>query len=41
MIKVREATERDIPEIREIFLSVYGEDYPHHEVYDEHWLKRT
>ncbi len=41
MIKVREATERDIPEIREIFLSVYGKDYPHREVYDEQWLKRS
>ncbi len=41
MIKVREATEGDIPEIREIFISVYGKDYPHHEVYDEQWLKRA
>lgn len=41
MIKIREATEGDIPAIRDIFISVYGKDYPHHEVYDEHWLKRS
>ncbi len=41
MIRVREAREEDVSEIREIFLAVYGADYPHHEVYDELWLKRS
>jgi len=41
MIQVREAREEDVGQIREIFLAVYGSDYPHHEVYDEIWLKRS
>ncbi len=41
MIRVREAREDDVGQIREIFLAVYGADYPHHEVYDELWLKRS
>ena len=38
MIRIREAREEDVGQIREIFLAVYGADYPHHEVYDELWL---
>ena len=41
MIRIREAREEDVGQIREIFLEVYGADYPHHEVYDELWLKRS
>jgi CRP-like cAMP-binding protein/GNAT superfamily N-acetyltransferase len=41
MIRVREAREEDVGQIREIFVAVYGADYPHHEVYDELWLKRS
>jgi len=41
MIRIREAREEDVGDIREIFLAVYGADYPHHEVYDELWLKRS
>ena len=41
MIRVSEAREEDVGQIREIFLAVYGSDYPHHEVYDELWLKRS
>lgn len=41
MIRVREAREEDVGQIREIFLSVYGTDYPHRELYDELWLKRS
>ena len=41
MIRIREAREEDVGQIREIFLAVYGADYPHHEVYDELWLKRS
>ena len=40
-INVRLAEEKDIPQIREIFLSVYGQDYPYKEFYDETWLKRS
>lgn len=41
MIRVREACEADVGPIREVFLAVYGAEYPHHEVYDEFWLKRS
>jgi predicted N-acetyltransferase YhbS len=41
MIRIREAREDDVGQIREVFLAVYGADYPHHEVYDELWLKRS
>ena len=41
MIRVREAREDDVGQIREIFLAVYGTDYPHRELYDELWLKRS
>lgn len=41
MIRIREAREEDVGQIREIFLAVYGADYPHRELYDELWLKRS
>jgi predicted N-acetyltransferase YhbS len=41
MIRIREAREEDVSQIREIFLAVYGTDYPHRELYDELWLKRS
>ena len=41
MIRVREAREEDVGQIREVFLAVYGTDYPHRELYDELWLKRS
>jgi len=41
MIRIREAREEDVGEIREIFLAVYGTDYPHRELYEELWLKRS
>ncbi|MDO9116431.1 MAG: GNAT family N-acetyltransferase [Nitrospira sp.] len=41
MIRIREACEEDVGQIREIFLAVYGTDYPHRELYDELWLKRS
>lgn len=41
MIRIREAREEDVGQIREIFLAVYGTDYPHRELYDELWLKRS
>lgn len=41
MLSVREAREEDVGQIRAIFLAVYGHSYPHHELYDELWLKRA
>ena len=41
MISIRSTEERDILQIRETFLAVYGEDYPHQEFCDEKWLKRS
>ncbi len=41
MIIVRPAEEHDIEGIRDIFLHVYGKDYPYKEFYDTKWLKRA
>ncbi len=41
MIHVRLAEEPDVPEIRDIFIAVYGQDYPYKDFYDEQWLKRS
>jgi predicted N-acetyltransferase YhbS len=41
MIHVRPAQEADVVQIRDIFIAVYGTDYPHREIYDELWLKRS
>lgn len=41
MIRVRQAQASDVAAIREIFIEVYGDDYPHHEVYDERHLTRA
>ncbi len=41
MIHVRPAVETDVPDIRDIFLAVYGQDYPYKDFYDEQWLKRS
>jgi GNAT superfamily N-acetyltransferase len=38
---VREALEKDVPAIRDIFKSVYSDDYPYPSFYDEDWLKRS
>jgi hypothetical protein len=40
MIKVREATGRDVPEIQQIFLATYGTDYNDPRYYDEPLLTR-
>src|SRR5262249_49802948 len=40
MITVREATGRDVPAIREIFLATYGTDYSDARYYDESLLTR-
>ena len=40
-IRVREATEPDVPAIQEIFRAVYSETYPYRHYYDPVWLKRA
>lgn len=40
MLKVREATENDVEQIREIFLATYGEDYAYPQYYDVQLLKK-
>jgi len=40
MIIVREALESDVPQIREVFLAVYGKDYSHPQYYDPKLLKK-
>lgn len=41
MIRVRPAHEADVPAIRDLYVEVYGKEYPHQEVFDEHWLKKS
>lgn len=38
---VREVTEADLPELRELFYRSYGENYPYKEFYSDEWLKRS
>lgn len=40
-VVVREAVEEDVDGIREIFLAVYGNDYPYECFRDTGWLKRS
>ncbi|MCB9764224.1 MAG: GNAT family N-acetyltransferase [Alphaproteobacteria bacterium] len=40
-LEIREALESDVPAIRDIFMSVYGADYPYRNFYDPGWLKRS
>ena len=40
-VVVREAVESDVAAIRDIFHTIYGEDYPYTQFYDELWLKRS
>ena len=41
MIEVRLAEEPDVSQIRDIFVAVYGQDYPYKDFYDVQWLKRS
>jgi GNAT superfamily N-acetyltransferase len=41
MIRVREAQEKDVTSISEIFQATYGDDYPYQQFFDESWLKRS
>ncbi len=38
---VRHAVEADVTSIRDIFLAIYGEDYPYQQFYDTTWLKKS
>ena len=38
---VRLAEEKDVSPIRDIFIAVYGKDYPYKEFYDPQWIKRS
>ncbi len=40
MLQVREATDADVDQIREIFIATYGEDYAYPQFYDTHVLKK-
>jgi len=40
-LDVRLAEERDVSPIRDIFIAVYGKDYPYKEFYDPQWIKRS
>jgi GNAT superfamily N-acetyltransferase len=40
-VLIREAHERDVSGIRDLFFEVYGGDYPYQFFYDEQWLKRS
>ena len=39
--EVRLANETDVSQIRDIFIAVYGKDYPYKEFYDPEWIKRS
>lgn len=41
MIRVREGREADVGAIRDIYLDVYGTEYPYQQFYDEQWLRRS
>lgn len=41
MVVIRDATENDVEAIRDLFVRVYGEDYPFPGFYDTHWLKKS
>ncbi len=40
-IHLRQATDDDLPAIRQIFMEAYGPDYPYQDFYDLAWLRRA
>lgn len=40
-VNVRPVGEADLPAVRELFYSSYGEEYPYKEFYNDEWLKRS
>ena len=41
MSTIREATDRDVEQIRDLFIQVYGKEYPFKGFYDTEWLKKA
>ena len=41
MSTIREATDKDVDQIRDIFVQVYGMDYQFKGFYDTEWLKKA
>jgi predicted GNAT family N-acyltransferase len=41
MIAIREAAEGDVGRVKELFVRVYGEDYPFTDFYSTDWLKKS
>lgn len=40
-MEVREARDGDVEALRDLFVSVYGDDYPYEGFYDTEWLKKS
>ncbi|MEM7331219.1 MAG: GNAT family N-acetyltransferase [Chloroflexota bacterium] len=40
-VLVRQVSEADLPALRELFYTSYGENYPYKEFYSDEWLKRS
>lgn len=40
-VRVREAEERDVDAVRDLFVEAYGDEYPFKEFYDTAWLKKA
>lgn len=41
MLQIREAGESDVSRVRDLFVRVYGEDYPFTDFYSTDWLKKS
>ncbi|MFC1852749.1 GNAT family N-acetyltransferase, partial [candidate division CSSED10-310 bacterium] len=41
MLQIREAKDTDVEQVRDLFVQVYGEDYPFTDFYDTSWLKKS
>lgn len=41
MVEIREAVESDVDRVRDLFVRVYGEDYPFTDFYNTDWLKKS
>ncbi len=41
MVQIREATEKDVDRVRDLFVRVYGEGYPFTDFYSTDWLKKS
>jgi predicted GNAT family N-acyltransferase len=41
MVDIREAKEHDVDRVKDLFIKVYGEDYPFTDFYSSDWLKKS